>query len=100
MKLSRYEQETIINFNEEEDTASVYTHNPKLREKLLRLTVKYPDKVRLDHRETHGAASFIVPKSCVSVREPYSDARRAADSKRAKEAKICPPDRSIRSQNE
>lgn len=100
MKLSRYEQETIINFNEEEDTASVYTHNPKLREKLLRLAAKYPDKVRLERRGPYGAASFIVPKSCVSVREPYSDTRRAADSKRAKEAKIRPPDRSIRSQNE
>jgi len=100
MKLSRYEQETIINFNEEEDTASIYTHNPKLREKLLRLTVKYPDKVRLEHRESHGAASFIVPKSCVSVRELYSDARRAADSKRAKEANIKPPDRGIRSKSE
>lgn len=27
MELSRYEQETIINFNETESTASVYTHN-------------------------------------------------------------------------
>jgi hypothetical protein len=30
MKLSRYKQETIINFNEEEPTAGVYTHNQKL----------------------------------------------------------------------
>lgn len=100
MKLSGYEQETIINFNEEDDTASVYTHNPKLREKLLRLTAQYPDKVRLERREPHGAASFTVPKRCVSIREPYSDARRAADSRRAKDAQIRPPDRSIRSISE
>ena len=100
MKLSRYEQETIINFNEADDTASVYTHNPKLREKLLRLAAQHPDKVRLERREPHGAASFTVPKRCVSIREPYSDARRAADSKRAKETQIRPPNRSIRSKSE
>lgn len=96
MKLSRYEQETIINFNEEEDTASVYTHNNRLREKLLRLSKKYPDKIRTERKE-RDAVSFTVPKSCISVREPYNDARRAADSKRAKEANLCPPGRGIRS---
>ena len=30
MNLTRYEQETIINFNEEETTASIYTHNNSL----------------------------------------------------------------------
>lgn len=100
MKLSRYEQETIICFNEEEDTASVYTHNNKLAEKLRRLAVKYPDKVKIERAEQHGAASFTVPKRCVSVREPYSDARRQADSQRAKSAQIKPPGRGIRSNSE
>lgn len=99
MKLFRYEQETIINFNEEEETASVYTHNNKLREKLLRLAKKYPDKIKVESK-TRDAASFIVPKRCVSVREPYSDARREADSIRAKSAQIQPPGRGIRSKSE
>ncbi len=30
MELSRYEQETIILYNQAEQTASVYTHDPKL----------------------------------------------------------------------
>ena len=100
MKLSKIEQETILLYNEEEGTASVYTHDPKLLAKLKRLSEKYPDKIYPERKERPGAVSYIVPKSCVSVREPYSDARRAADSKRAKEAKICPPRRSMRSQNE
>ncbi len=37
MSLSRYEQETIVNFNEEEATAVVYTHNKALARKLVRL---------------------------------------------------------------
>ena len=43
MKLSRYEQETIICYNEEEETANVYTHNNKLAVKLKRLAEKYPE---------------------------------------------------------
>ncbi len=34
-KLSRYEQETIVNFNEEESTMSIYTCNNKLIKHLL-----------------------------------------------------------------
>lgn len=100
MKLSKYEQETIICYNEEEATASVYTHNNQLIKKLKRLAEKYPDKVKLERPEHRGAVSYLVPKRCISVREPYSERRREADSIRAKTAKIRPPDRSIRSQNE
>ena len=34
MNMARYEQETIISFNEEEKTAGIYTHNKVLRQKL------------------------------------------------------------------
>lgn len=37
MSLSKLERETIILFNEEETTASVYTHNQKLTAKLIML---------------------------------------------------------------
>ena len=37
MKLTKIEQETIINFNEAERTASVYTHNEALKGRLLAL---------------------------------------------------------------
>ncbi len=100
MILSKYEQETIICYNEEEATASVYTHNNKLIKKLKRLSEKYPDKVKPERPEHRGAVSYLVPKRCISIREPYSERRREADSIRAKTAKIRPPDRSIRSQNE
>lgn len=100
MKLRKYERETIICYNEEEMTASVYTYNKKLIQKLKRLSVKYPDKVKPEAPEHRGGVSYLVPKRCISVREPYSDRRREADSLRAKTAKTHPPDRSIRSENE
>lgn len=96
MKLSKLEQESIILYNEEESTASIYTHDPKLK----RLAEKYPDKVYPDRAVHAGAVSYIVPKSCVSVREPFSDERRRAASERAKNAGYTPPARSIYSENE
>ena len=100
MKLSPEERETIILYSEADDKASVYTHDKKLSEKLKKLSKKYPDKIYAERREHPGAVSYIVPKSCVSIREPYSDARRRAASERAKEAGIVPPNRSISSKSE
>lgn len=79
MKLSKYEQETIILYNQAELNASVYTHDPKLLEKLARLSEKYPKQIQPDGPNRH-----VVPKSCVLVREPYSEERRAAAKERAK----------------
>lgn len=100
MELSRIEQETIVLFNEAEATASVYTHNRKLREKLERMARKFPDKVTLERRSQAGAVSYLVPKSCVSIREPYSDERRAADRERALNANVRPPARGKRPKTE
>lgn len=41
-KLTNYERETILNFNEGEDTMSVYTHNKALRRKLEQLARGVP----------------------------------------------------------
>src|SRR5699024_12512691 len=86
MKLSRYEQETIILYTQAEATAEVYTHDPRLLEKLRRLAEKYPDQIVKKDRQT-----FLVPKRCVSVREPYSAERRKAASELAKAAGYRPP---------
>ena len=86
MKLSLYEQETIILYNQAEVVAEVYTHDPRLLEKLRRLAEKYPDQIVKKDRQT-----FLVPKRCVSVREPYSAERRKAASERAKAAGYRPP---------
>ena len=86
MKLSLYEQETIILYNQAESTAEVETYDPKLLEKLNRLAEKYPE-----HVQKTGERRFTVPKRCVSVREPYSMERRRAASERAKAAGYKPP---------
>ena len=40
MKLSLYEQETIILYDQAEAAAEVYTHDPRLLEKLRRLAAR------------------------------------------------------------
>ena len=98
MKLTPAERETIILFDDAGSTANVYTHDHKLIEKLKRLHEKYPDQIFPDKKARAGAVSYTVPKRCVSIRPPYSEERRKADSERAKQAGIVPPKRSVKSE--
>ena len=47
-KLSKYEKETIINWNEAENLASVYTFNASLKRRLADFSRKYPLLCRLE----------------------------------------------------
>ena len=63
MKLSLAERETILLYNQAEPMAEVYTHDPRLMEKLELLAKKHPDQII--RKDAH---TFTVPKRCVSVR--------------------------------
>lgn len=68
MSLSRYEQETIINFNEGDKTAGVYTHNRVLRRKLEKLAQERPEDCRLEKVSRGGeAVDYIIPKAWVKI---------------------------------
>ena len=97
MKLTPAERETIILFDDASNTANVYTHDHKLKEKLEKLHGKYPDQIFPDRKVHAGAVSYTVPKRCVCIRSPYSEERRKADSERAKKAGIAPPGRKAKS---
>lgn len=69
MKLSRYEQETIVNYNAGEQTATVYTRDKAVMRKLDTLVADFPDTYSLiGQDEVSKAYSF--PKSHVSYRKP------------------------------
>ena len=93
MKLSKYEEETVVLYNEAEATASVYTHDPKLKAKLIRLSEKYPDKIVFNTENSSGGVTYTVPKRCVLIKEPYSEELQKAASERAKTAGRRPPKR-------
>ena len=68
MNLSLYEQETIINYNESEKTAGVYTHNKALRRKLERLAQERPEDCRLEKASHDGqAVDYTIPKGWIRI---------------------------------
>ena len=79
MKLTKIEQETIINFNEAERTASVYTHNEALKGRLLALCRTHPEQVRQTDVNRWGGLTFDLPKKWLKVSPPrvLSPAQRA-----------------------
>ena len=79
MKLSNIEKETVINFNEAERTASVYTHNEALKRQLLELCRTYPEQVRQTAANRWGGLTFELPKKWLKVSPPriLSPAQRA-----------------------
>ena len=77
MKLTRYEQETIINFNAEEKTATLYTRDPAVMRKVDALVIDYPDTFKCIG-ETDIDKTYEMPKSAVTYRKP----RRITDERR------------------
>ena len=77
MKLTRYEQETIINFNAEDPDAIVYTRDKTVMRQLDTLVTEYPDIFRCIG-ETDIDKTYSMPKSRISYRKP----RKMSEAKR------------------
>ncbi len=84
IRLSKYEQETIINFNEEDDYADVYTFNHKMIQKLEKMAAEFPEDCSLKEKTNYGAYRFVVNKRLVLIHKPRSKAWRENMSNRAK----------------
>ena len=86
-KLTKYEKETIVLFNEGEDAAHIQTYNAGLRNRLAAFAKKYPDLCRLDKTYAQGGVSYVLDKSRLSIRlqPPYSKERRRKASENAKQ---------------
>ncbi|MCD7886486.1 MAG: hypothetical protein LUG44_02550 [Clostridiales bacterium] len=70
MNLTKQEQETIIRFDEAEATASVFTFNRALLNKLEKLTTERPDDCKLEREFPSGAVEYTVPKRWVKITPP------------------------------
>lgn len=86
-KLSKYEKETIINWNEAESVASIYTFNTDLKRRLAEFSRKYPLLCRLERSTPEGSMTYLIDKSRLSVRlvPTYSEERLAAAREYAKQ---------------
>lgn len=67
MRLSDYEKETIILFNEEEETANVQTYNKSLKSCLNKLFKKYPDQMTITPPSSGNCFFCTVPKAWVKI---------------------------------
>ena len=83
----KYEKETIILFNEGEDTANIYTYNASLRKRLALFSKKHPDLCKLEKSHEQGGVTYLLNKSRLSIRlqPPYSEERRRKASENAKQ---------------
>lgn len=75
-KYTKYEQETIFNYNQEEKTASCYTCDPALIRKLDRL-IENGEAITVT-RDGDGWREYKFPKSWLKVRPP----RKLSDEQR------------------
>lgn len=83
MYLSRLEQETIVNYNAGEQTATVYTRDKAVMRRLDALKDAFPDTYRLIS-ETDIDKTYEMPKSLVNFRKPMriSEVQREAARER------------------
>lgn len=77
-KLSKYEKETIINWNEGERLASIYTFNASLKRRLADFSRNYQLLCRLERSTPEGGVTYVLDKS--RLVPPYSEERKAAAS--------------------
>lgn len=69
MQLTKYERETIILFNEAEDTAEIATYNQYLKQQLNNLAKRYPHEVKQTKRGANGYRCYMLPKQLITICE-------------------------------
>ena len=87
MNLTKYEQETIINYNNEEKTAFIFTYDKSLIRKLDKRLAEMSDMKLI--RRGEDFAEYSLPKKWIKVAFPrqYSDEQRAEMAERMKAAR-------------
>ena len=87
MNLTKYEQETIINYNNEEKTASIFTYDKFLIRKLDKRMSEMPDMKLI--RRGEDFAEYSLPKKWIKIAFPrqYTDEQRAEMAERMKAAR-------------
>ena len=69
-KLTNYEKETIIVFNEAETEAEVFTYNGRLIRQIEALCRDFPDKFKRVIDNGAGGITYCVPKRRVNITRP------------------------------
>lgn len=87
MRLTKHEQETIINFNAGEKNATLYTRDRKVMKEMDELASRYPDIYHLvSQTDIDKTYSFF--KSCIKYRKPRALSEAQRERKREQMKKI------------
>ena len=85
--LTKYERETVVNYNTGEQTATVYTSDKSVMRKLDRLVSDYPDSYKLI-RQTDIDKTYSMPKSYVTYRKSRAVSEEQRERARLRMAKL------------
>ena len=88
--LTKKQKVTEVYYNAKDPTAEVYTHDTKLKKRLLEYAAKFPELCQQIDDDEQGGLRFEIDKSRISIRltAPYSEDRRKAASELAKKRGI------------
>ena len=84
--LTKKQKVTEVFYNAKDPTAEVYTHDTKLKKRLLEYAAKFPELCKQTDDDGQGGLRFEIDKSRISIRltAPYSEERRKIASEVAK----------------
>ena len=84
--LTKKQKVTEVYYNAKDPTAEVYTHDTKLKKRLLEYAAKFPELCQQTDDDEQGGLRFEIDKSRISIRltAPYTDDRRSLYSQNAK----------------
>ena len=88
--LTKKQKVTEVFYNAKDPTAEVYTHDTKLKKRLLEYAAKFPELCQQTDDDEQGGLRFEIDKSRISIRltAPYSNERRKLASEAAKKRGI------------
>ena len=88
--LTKKQKVTEVYYNTKDPTAEVYTHDTKLKKRLLTYAAKFPELCQQTDDDEQGGLRFEIDKSRISIRltAPYSEERRNAAREQAKKQGI------------
>ena len=77
--LTKKQKVTEVYYNAKDPIAEVYTHDTKLKKRLLEYTAKFPELCQQTDDDEQGGLQFEIDKSRISIRltTPYSNNRKA-----------------------
>ena len=86
--LTKKQKVTEVYYNAKDPIAEVYTHDTKLKRRLLAYAEKYPELCKQTDDDEQGGLRFEIDKNRISIRltAPYSQKRRDAASQLAMKA--------------